>query len=450
MRERRSAITVIGGAALVALALSACGSGSGSGGPTATLTVERVSLAVGGAESAGPATSPAISADGRFVAFASSAGDLAVGAVGAGTSRIYRFDRQTRSTTVASTTSSGVLANAAASGPLKISADGRYVAFTSIATNLDAGDTATRDVYLKDLTTGTTTRVSKAAAGGDADSFVSDMTPDGRYVLFISQASNLVAGDTNAVHDLFRWDRTTGAIVRVSLTDGEGQPDDGAGAFRGTQSAAGISDDGDRVAFGNGGVNLTAGDTNARGDIYVRAIAAGTTTLVSLTESDGQIMTSESFDPDISGDGTRVSFISDATDAVAGDLNGNADAFVRDLVAGTTVCVSRNSDGTSVPGGAGTAYISRDGTRVVMTSSAALTPGTGGIPDIYLRRIGGGIVRVSVGPGGARGDAQSLQPALSDNGLTVAFSSLAGTLVAGDGNSGVDVFVATVPPSGSG
>src|SRR5262249_13825695 len=143
-----------------------------------------------------------------------------------------------------------------------ISSDGRYVAFQSDASNLVAGDTnGVTDVFVRDRLTGTTERMSVDSAGvqGNGVSSVPSISADGRYVAFLSDASNLVAGDTNGVTDVFVHDRTTGATERVSVATGGTQADRGSGY-------AAISPDGRFVAIGSVATNLVVGDTNGTGD----------------------------------------------------------------------------------------------------------------------------------------------------------------------------------------
>lgn len=442
--------SILAAAVASSLLLAACGTGGGGGAsPQPDLTLRRVSVSSTGSASTGASRWVDISANGRYVAFAASGGDLVAG-VAPGFWQVYVRDLVAGTTVLASASATGVAGDGHCLGRPAVSNDGRWVAFASHATNLIAADSATRDVYVKDLTTGTVVRAQSGGTPPNDESMLADMTPDGRYVLLTSEANNLVTGDSNGVRDVFRWDRTSGTVVRASLTDADGQPTNGAALYVSTILVASISDDGDRVAFYHGGVDLVAGDTNGYGDVFVRDIGDATTVRVSLTESDGQIMTSESYDPDISGDGTRVLFASEATDAVAADTHGLSDLFVRDLVAGTTVCASLNISGTPSRTAVYEGRISGDGTRVALVSSAALTPRAAPpASDVFVRRLGGGIIRVSHGPGGAS-NRPSTSPALSADGLTIAFSSGATTLIADDTNSADDVFVAVLSPSAGG
>ena len=169
--------------------------------------------------------------------------------------------------------SAGNQANASSFDP-SISADGRFVAFTSSASNLVPGDTNNnRDVFVRDLSTNTTTRVSVGSAGNQAneDSSSSSISADGRFVGFWSNASNIVPGDTNDSSDIFVRDLSTNTTTRVSVDSAGNQGTGGS-------SDASISADGRFVAFLSNASNLVPGDTNASRDIFVRDLSTNTTT----------------------------------------------------------------------------------------------------------------------------------------------------------------------------
>lgn len=163
-----------------------------------------------------------------------------------------------------------------------VSGDGRFVAFRSSATNLVAGDTNARaDVFVRDLHAGITTRVSITTGGaqGNSDSDNAKITPDGRFVVFESTASNLVANDGNGLTDVFVHDRQTGATTCASVS-----PAGTTGAF-GHSRYPTISDDGRYVVFHSGAQDLVPGDTNSVDDVFVRDRSTGTTTRI--VRSDG-------------------------------------------------------------------------------------------------------------------------------------------------------------------
>jgi Tol biopolymer transport system component len=221
-----------------------------------------------------------------------------------------------------------------------ITPDGRYVAFSSLASDLVAEDrNGDPDVFVRDLVLGTTTLVSVALGGGAANgiSWVPSISADGRYVAFQSAATNLVPGDRNHTADIFVRDLVAATTTRVSVDTDGGDPDD-------ISSSATISSDGRYVSFASLATDLVAGDGNRKEDVFVRDMVAGTTTRVSVDTGGGDANDSSS-DPSVSTSGRFVAFSSFASDLVLGDQNFIPDVFVRDLMAGTTVRVSVDVDG---------------------------------------------------------------------------------------------------------
>jgi hypothetical protein len=267
---------------------------------------------------------PTISRDGRYVAFVSYANNLVAGDTN-NTFDIFVHDRQTATTIRVSVDNNGTEANDSSSLP-SLSTDGRYVAFSSVATNLVAGDTnGYRDVFVHDRQTGTTTRVSvdNTGAQANADCDTPSISGDGRYVAFQSTATNLVAGDTNGTWDIFVHDRQTGTTTRVSV--------DNTGVEGNNNSiGASISADGRYVTFASDANNLVAGDTNGKRDVFVYDRTTGLIERASVDTAGAQGNNSSTF-PKISGDGRFVAFESDATNLAAGDTNSRRDIFVRQL-----------------------------------------------------------------------------------------------------------------------
>jgi Tol biopolymer transport system component len=209
-----------------------------------------------------------------------------------------------------------------------LSADGRYVAFISAAGDLVPGDTnGCDDVFVRDRQSGTTERVSIATDGTQANDHCGvggvgvAISADGRYVAFPSDASNLVAGDTNARRDAFVRDRQAGTTVRASVSSAEAQ----GNLSRGSRS---ISGDGRYVAFVSYATNLVPGDTNGQEDVFVRDLVAGTTTRVNMSAGGAQANAPCSLSCALSDDGHYVGFESGASNLVTGDTNGNDDVFV--------------------------------------------------------------------------------------------------------------------------
>jgi Tol biopolymer transport system component len=322
------------------------------------------------------------------------------------------------------------------------SSDGRFTAFMSHASNLVPGDTnAAWDVFVRDRVQGSTERVSVDGFGSESDGlsglFGICISDDGRYVVFESEATNLVSGDTNHKPDLFLRDRLLGTTERVSVDSSGGQAD--AESFYPSVSA-----DGRFVAFVSLASNLVPGDTNGFWDVFVRDRLNGTTELVSvglggaLGDGDADRL------PSISADGRYIAFSSYATNLVAGDTNGQLDVFVRDRWNGTTVLASVDS-----MGGQGNSFsyepaISEDGRFVAYTSSASnLVPGdTNGVWDVFVRDLFNQTTEcASVSAAGVFGDYSSGQATISADGRFVAFTSGAGNLCAGDTNLCRDGFV---------
>ena len=408
--------------------------------PLAGQVTSRVSVATSGAQAslgAGVSGFEAMSADGRYVVLVSSSSNL-VPADTNGYADVFVRDRLTGTTERVSVDSGGVEGNSVSTLPA-ISADGRYVAFFSEATNLVPGDTnAAGDVFVRDRETGTTERVSLDSDGiqGNAPSLHPSISSDGRYVAFGSEASNLVAGDTNLSMDVFVRDRLTGTTERVSVSTA------GAEGFD-ASAAPSISADGRFVVFGSVAPNLVAGDSNGFGDILVRDRQSGTTERASV-DSSGVQADGASLFPSISDDGRYVAFGSDAANLVAGDTNGTSDVFVRDLVDGNTERASVDSIGSQANGPSYWGAISDDGRYVAFFSYATnlAAADTNGDSDVFVRdRQVGKTVHVSLSSGGIQGNGGSDYGSVSGAGRYVLFNSEAANLVPGDTNGLGDAFV---------
>ena len=342
-----------------------------------------------------------------------------------------------------SVASDGTRGNDYSDGP-SISADGRYVAFNSYATNLVRGDTnGGLDVFIRDIQTGTTTFVSVASDGTQGDDYSGgpSISADGRYVAFDSHADNLVSGDTNQTNDVFVRDMQTGATMLVSVTSDGTHGNDWSGS-------ASISADGSYVAFDSDASNLVSSDTNSEGDIFVYDMQTGTMTLVSVA-SDGTQGNSGSAHPSISADGRYVAFDSDASNLVSDDTNSALDVFVRDMQSGITMRVSVVSDGMQGDTRSNAASISADGHYVAFQSGIikwvnvdTLFPSEVWEPDIFVRDMQSGVTTlVSVASDGTRGNGISGLPSITADGRYVAFGSKADNLVSGDANRADDIFV---------
>jgi Tol biopolymer transport system component len=295
---------------------------------------------------------PSISADGRYVAFYSQATNLVLVDAN-GKQDVFVHDTQTGETTCVSLPhgpDQGTL-GAESNGNSErasMSADGRYVVFSSFATNLVINDTNnSEDVFVHDRQTGETERVSVDSNGNQAGggSLNASISADGRFVAFESTANDLVPGDTNLSPDIFVHDRQTGGTERVSVDSNGNQA---VGTFNGNPS---ISTDGRYVAFLSTATNLVAADANNESDIFVHDRQTGETTRVSIPNAADQgILGAEANNgsqyPSISGNGRYVAFSSDASNLVVADTAGHWDVFVHDRQTGTTRRVSLKSDGT--------------------------------------------------------------------------------------------------------
>lgn len=309
-------------------------------------TTERVSVSSTGAQATGSQTllsgSPDISSEGRYVAFQSAATNLVPGDTNAKTD-VFVHDRSLKTTTRVSISSAGEQQNAGSSWPPAISGEGRYVAFVSDATNLIAGDTnGTRDVFVHDTDTATTTRVSVGPSGAQASSWSQDpsISADGRFVTFESGASNLVPADSNATEDVFVHDRSSGVTTRMSISSSGGQANSAS-------TNAAISPNGRYVAFESAATNLVPADANGVWDTFVHDRVTGTTVRVSVSSSGEEANFEAAFFTDsmtVSNHGDVV-WPSYATNLVPGPDGFVIHLFLHDLDAGTTELVSVSSSG---------------------------------------------------------------------------------------------------------
>ena len=402
----------------------------------------RVSVDSSGTQGNSGSDFPSISADGQVVAFWSKATNLVAGDTN-GAHNVFVHDFATGITERVSVDSSGAEGNHDSEYP-SISADGQIVAFESYATNLVAGDrNRSYDVFVRDRSGGFTERVSVDSSGaeGNDSSHDSSISADGRVVAFYSFASNLVAGDTNGINDVFVHDRATGITDRVSVDSSGKEGDHGS-------SDTSISADGQVVAFASWATNLVAGDTNGSYDVFVHDRATGITERVSV-DSLGSEGDFDSVFPSISADGQFVAFESIATNLVPGDSNRSWDVFVHDRVSGVTERVSVDSSGNEGNSDSYGPSISADGLLVAFESLATnLADGdTNASFDVFTHDRATGITeQQSVDSSGAEGNSYSVYPTISADGVVVAFESLASNLVPGDTNAVEDVFVHEVCP----
>lgn len=339
-----------------------------------TGVMERVSVASDGTEGDGHALELAISGDSRFVAFSSTSGNLVAGTVGSG-QNVFVHDRDTGETRCVSIRPDGLPAGGTSRSP-SISGDGRWIVFSSTATDLVADDTnGVEDVFLHDCETGSTHLVSRIPGGnpGNGRSWTpagaQGISADGQWILFLSAASDLVVGDTNGAGVdvvLCRRDAASLEIVSRSVSGGQVANVD----------EPGLSPDGSVVVFRSYATGVVSGDTGAVGKIYLRDLVTGGTIRVTNSTTGGN-PNSWSFAPAVSADGRFVIFYSRASNLVMGDTNGESDAFVHDRLFGTTVRASVSINGwQAIDETSGSVWVSADGRFVFFDSRAYnLVPG---------------------------------------------------------------------------
>lgn len=327
------------------------------------------------------------------------------------------------------------------SGPQTQSADGRFVAFLSVADNLVTGDTnGKRDIFVRDRFTRSIRRVNISSTGEQAndDSYRPVISANGRYVAFESAASNLVPGDTPYTWDVFVHDLVSGTTERVSINS-DGVPGDQKSGY------PSLSADGRYVAFQSYAYNLGSGEDKETGipdrDIFLHDRQTRKTVLISKTPQ-GTAGNYDSYEPSLSADGRFVAFSSWADDLVPNDANAVIDCFVYDRISGTTRIVSVDSNGKQGTGWSFGPVISADGRSVAFQSSSDLSPDDTGRYDIFIRDLNAGqTIKASVSSRGQGGNGASRYPAVSADGRFVAFDSDADNLVPGDDNRLSDIFV---------
>jgi cysteine-rich repeat protein len=414
-------------------------------------TTERVSVqddeseaSAGGAATAISGATQALNADGRYALVESTSTDMAVGKTTA-TVDLFLRDRVAGTTSWVSRDATGGQANAAvARGHL--SADASTVIFDSTASDLVAGTPAdgVRRVFVHDVGAGTTSLLAIPDPGGACSPAASCMraqsvSADGRFVVFLSRATNVMSGGpTDGLDHVYLHDNDTSTTELIDVDSDEVASD-------GASGSAAVSADGARVAFVSNGTNLDPADVNPFDDVFLRDRVAGTTELVSRA-SDGTQGIGFNTSPSISADGRVVAFLSDDNSLVPGDTNGAYDVFVRDVEAGLTERVSVSSDGFQADAASQAASLSEDGRFVGFPSDAenllaALDTNTE--RDVFVHDRATGLTeRVSLRNGGGETTAQSTIPvSLSADGQITSFGSSDTLLVGGDLNADPDTFV---------
>lgn len=417
------------------IALGAVGANAAAG------ETELVSVTATGGRAAGDSNlrhgGGALSADGRYVVFHSYRPTLSPGDDN-GVADVFIRDLETGATRLVSESLDGGVGNAYAVDA-SISADGRHVAFFSPANDLVRGDrNGSGDIFVWHRETGRLERASVGSTGvqGNDTSLESALSADGRFVAFTSFATNLARSDTNRRSDVFLRDRHAGYTERVSVASDGREAND-------YSWQPSVSADGRFVAFYSTANNLVADDRGGWADVFVRDRQTRQTRRVSVPR-DGAAANGDSVQPTLSGNGRYVAFVSTATNLVPGDTNRRVDVFVKDLASGAIERVSVASNGAQGNGASSEPAISADGRYVAFESFASnLVPGdTNRKPDVFLHDRETGVTRrVSLGTGGAQADDANWTPSLSADGRYVAFRSDATNLAARDRNRSSDVYV---------
>ena len=404
-------------------------------------TVDVVSRAASFSASAGGNSvvyPKSISADGRYVAFVSDASNLVNGpTIAVGVKNLYREDRLTGEVVLVSVNATGDMsANADVSEPM-MSADGNVISFVTKSTNLVSIDLDSHaDVYIRDLTTGTTSLVSVSllgTSGANQNCDIAILSVDGSTVVYQSTANNLAAIDTNGVGDIFARDLSTGTthLVSTNLSN--------TGSADGFSGHPTISANGRMISFESNAGNLTANDNNSDWDVFTRDLSTGMTHLVSINSAGSGSGNAGSGTSSISGDGHVVLYFSRSTNLHPSDTTNDVDLFARNLATGMTQLVS---DAPPSNGVFSLPRLSDDGNVVVFSDSR----------DIYARDLTMGITRLvsvnATGTGG--GDQWSSFSSMSADGNVIAFTSAATNLHPLDTEIGsasdYDIFVRDMAP----
>jgi Tol biopolymer transport system component len=377
------------------------------------------------------ASMPALSADGRYVAYAAHTDTSAPGVLDG----VYRWDTVSGTRTLVSVGIAGALADDA-SGEPAISADGRYVAFSSDASNLVPTDTNdSTDVFVRDLVAGTTQRVSVTSRGAEVGdySYTPSISDDGRYVAFISDSDDLSSLDSNLSSDAYVYDRTNKTVKLASIAGGV-QPDFGI-------SEAVISGDGKHLAFTTD-TDLLSGDQNMSDDVYEKNLGTGSVSWISrpkLTDPSG----GGGDNPSLSFDGRFVAFVGgNDIDNKANPYPGS-NVFVRDTSLGVVTRASTTPTGGFVNGSSLLPVLSSDGSRVVFVSTGNVsgTDTNGATRDAFVKTLATGkVTLVSTEMFLSQSNVDSTLPTITRDGRYAGFFSTAA--FAGDDTNGVpDLYI---------
>jgi Tol biopolymer transport system component len=402
---------------------------------------ERMSVTQANVEANGSSLNVRSSDDGRFVVFTTNATNLIPNDTNV-LGDIVLKDRQTGALTCMSCLPDGTVGTGASTQP-SLSGDGRFVAFQSAASNLVTGDTnGAIDVFVREIASGVISRVNLDSNGMQTITGTSGqarLSQDGRFVSFASLATNLVSGDTNSVSDIFIRDRQASTTTRVSLTAAGAQTD-------GASTAAAMSADGNYIVFTSAAANITlpAEPSTLTVDVFLRDRVAGTTErLTSSAATNGTC-----FDPAISADASVVAFNCPFTDLVPNDTNAARDVFYRART-GSTLARVTAPGGVEANGATENPSLNRNGTLIAVFSTATnlIAADTNATTDVFVvEPATGAIIRASVASDGTEGSGGvSTFPWLAADGNVVVFNSGKNNLVTNDTNATVDTFARVLP-----
>jgi hypothetical protein len=410
--------------------------------PPAPGEIVRVNVLPNGTQGNSTSYLPSMDSSGTRIAFQTYSTNLVPGDVNGFQSDVLFASLDSAGLTLASRSTAGAQGTSG-STPGQISGNGRYIVFDSTATNLVAGDTNnSADVFRYDTQTGVLELVSRSVGGGatNGGSFAASISADGRFIAFESTASNLVGGDSNGRTDIFVRDMVSGSMTIASVS---------TNGFGGDNSSyhAQMSRNGRFVTFDSLATTLVTDDINNLRDVFVRDLQAGTTKLISRAP-DGFVAFDSSFGPArMSSDGRYIVYLSFANDIAPPDTNFSGDIFLYDQQTGTNERVNWTYDGLLSNFGSFGPSITDDGRFVVWESDANnMVPGdTNAKYDIFLRdRLLGLTKRLSISLEGDQGNGTSQHSSITPDGKFVVFDSFASNLISGDTNGVYDVFITQV------
>ena len=407
---------------------------------TALPRTTRESVSSTGAPAAGTVQSGSLSANGRYVVFSSTATNL-TGAVGM---QVYRHDRVSGATALVTLSKTGT-PSAAGGFAASVSADGRFVAFASAGSDFVDGDTnGTVDIFLRDMNNGTTAMVSASQTGTAADLGVvvnnvagkREISDDGRYVAFASSATNLVPTSNNGKSQVYVKDMATGLVTRASVDGSNAAGNDAS-------SAPALSGNGRVVAFLSQAANFSSLSTSHTTQLFVRDLDAGSTTLDSVSSAGAPVLAWPASGPALSFDGHYLVFETRAQLEARDRDAGTFDVYLRDRALHTTVLASVSPN--AIAGADSRApSISADGRWVGFQSldNTLVSGDANGMIDVFLYdRSTEAITLVSVNDAGQQANAPSTSPSVSSDGRFVVLQTTASNLVTSPTSTGAQLYV---------